>query len=116
MADPRSSIRVVLAVLAVLAALAVGLAGEEPRVVSGDEWKKKAATLRPGMTPTEVRDLLGLPRRTARQLLYKRYLEQWLYEEPMRLRLDFDCRLGQPPFLLTRPSDLPADRGRKADD
>jgi hypothetical protein len=52
------------------------------------------------MSPDEVREVLGPPRRVARQLLYHRYLEQWLYEAPGSPRLTFDCRRGQVPFLL----------------
>jgi hypothetical protein len=69
------------------------------------EWTKAVSTLRPGMTAEQVQALLGPPRRTARQLLYQRYLEQWLYDEPALLRLEFDWRRGRQPFLLSRPTD-----------
>lgn len=58
------------------------------------------ASLRPGMTAAEVRALLGPPQRIARQVIYKRCLEQWLYESPP-LRLEFNSVQGQPSLLLT---------------
>jgi hypothetical protein len=114
MPTPRSSPLALVGILFLLGSLSLGIGAEDPKVPSGDDWKKAAARLRPGMTAAEVRELLGPPRRTARQILYQRYREQWLYEEPVRLRLDFDCRRGQPPFLLTLPADLPGIRDRKA--
>ena len=41
--------------------------------------------IKPGMTGTEVRNRLQAPKRVARQILYRRYLEQWTYERPSRL-------------------------------
>jgi hypothetical protein len=52
------------------------------------------------MTPEEVRRKLGAPRRTARQVLYNRYLEQWVYDRPARVHLEFDCPRGQPAELV----------------
>jgi hypothetical protein len=45
--------------------------------------------VRAGMTADEVRTLLGRPSRTARQILYRRYLEQWQYDEPDGLWVEF---------------------------
>jgi hypothetical protein len=56
------------------------------------------------MNPAEVRQILGPPRRIARQILYHRYLEQWLYDAPGSGRLEFDCRRGEVPFLITFPA------------
>jgi hypothetical protein len=112
----RSSLLALTAVLLVLASMTLVVPAEEPKGPGGSDWKKAATQLRPGMTAEEVRSLLGPPRRTARQLLYQRYLEQWLYEEPVRLRLDFDCRRGQPPLLLARPADLTPPRPTKSGD
>jgi hypothetical protein len=64
--------------------------------------------LRPGMTQDEVRQVLGPPQRVARQVLYRRYLEQWLYERPRPVRVEFDCVRGQPPQVLSvQPLPLP---------
>jgi hypothetical protein len=56
--------------------------------------------VRAGMTPTEVRDLVGPPARVARQILYGRYLEQWAYDKPYRAWIEFNCVKGQKPFVL----------------
>jgi hypothetical protein len=56
--------------------------------------------LRSGMTPDEVRQLLGPPQRIARQILYHRYLEQWVYDAPLSVRVEFDCPRGQPSRLI----------------
>jgi hypothetical protein len=57
--------------------------------------------LRPGMSATEVRQKLGAPRRTARQILSGRYLEQWTYDAPLAVRIEFDWRKGQERQILT---------------
>jgi hypothetical protein len=51
-------------------------------------------------TPKEIEEVLGPPAQTARQILYRRYLEQWHYEEPLPLCVVFDCLKGQEPRLL----------------
>lgn len=53
-----------------------------------------------GMTPQQVRDRLGSPQRIARQILYHRHREQWIYDRPIAARLLFDCPRGQVPQLL----------------
>jgi hypothetical protein len=50
-------------------------------------------------TPEEVRKLLGPPRHISRQLLYHRYLEQWLYEQPYQVRVEVDFTRGKQPHL-----------------
>jgi hypothetical protein len=82
----------------VLAWLAAGAA--PPRQDSAT-----AGPLRLGMTPTEVRQILGPPNRVARQILYDRYLEQWVYVAPRSLRVEFGYPRGQPASLLTVSSD-----------
>jgi hypothetical protein len=53
------------------------------------------------MTPTEMTKLLGPPKRKARQILYRRYLEQWIYDSPIPLCVTFNCPRGQDPVVLT---------------
>jgi hypothetical protein len=60
--------------------------------------------LQRGMTPEQVRQLVGAPKRIARQILYHRYREQWLYDTPFPIRLTFDCPRGQKPELLVLPA------------
>jgi hypothetical protein len=67
------------------------------------------ARLKAGQTQDEVRAILGPPGRVARQILHQRYLEQWVYEGACQVRLEFDCRRGQKPFLFTI-QELPATR------
>jgi hypothetical protein len=54
-----------------------------------------------GSTPSEVRRLIGPPGHTARQILYNRAREQWLYDAPFFVRLEFEYRRGQEPQLLS---------------
>src|SRR5207253_3697443 len=51
--------------------------------------------------PDAVRRLLGEPSRKARQILYHRAREQWLYEAPFEVRLEFEYVRGQEPHLLS---------------
>jgi hypothetical protein len=47
-------------------------------------------------TPDEVAEVLGRAKTVSRQLLYRRYLEQWSYQTPLPLVLTFDHRKGLP--------------------
>jgi hypothetical protein len=72
----------------------------------GKEWVTgpgagNPGRIRPGMTAAEVRASLGQPHRIARQILFRRYLEQWTFEGPTRMVLEFDCLKGQEPRVLT---------------
>jgi hypothetical protein len=58
------------------------------------------AKLEPGMTAEQVRQQVGPPKRIARQVLYHRYLEQWIYDQPSASRLHFDCHRGEKPQLV----------------
>jgi hypothetical protein len=58
------------------------------------------AKLKRGMTPEQVRRIMGAPRHIARQIFYHRYREQWTYDAPVPIRLTFDCPRGQMPQLL----------------
>jgi hypothetical protein len=62
--------------------------------------KAGLARVRVGLTAKEVRQLLGRPARTARQILDRRYREQWIYDAPASLRIDFDCLRGQEPRVI----------------
>ena len=105
-----------LLVLSVLVApLGPEIAGfEEKQAQAEDESVRDLAKLCSGMTPEQVRELVGAPRRIARQILYHRYREQWIYEVPLPLRLTFECRRGQKPRLLFSPR-LPARKDRAAE-
>jgi hypothetical protein len=100
-----------LAALAVCLALppavpAEPVAAEPPRAELTP--REKVVQLRPGMTAREVRELLGQPRHIARQILYARYLEQWTYDEPLNVRIEFDWRKGQErQILAVQPLSTP---------
>jgi hypothetical protein len=46
-----------------------------------------------------VREVLGPPVQIARQVLYRRHLEQWIYDHPVPLCVVFDCLKGQESVL-----------------
>jgi hypothetical protein len=48
-----------------------------------------------GLSPPEVRRLLGSPRHFAVQILYRRQIERWSYDQPATLWLTFICTDGQ---------------------
>jgi hypothetical protein len=60
-----------------------------------------------GMTPEQVRGKMGPPTRIARQVLYQRHLEQWVYEKPQAVRLYFEATRGQLPRLVKPPDPTP---------
>ncbi len=55
----------------------------------------------PGLHPDEVRCLLGSPLKISFQIVYRRQLEQWTYEQPAPAWLTFSCTKGQVPRLQT---------------
>jgi hypothetical protein len=59
------------------------------------ERRERIEQVRPGLSAEQVRQLLGPPQRVARQVLYHRYFEQWVYDAPLNLRIEFECRRGQ---------------------
>lgn len=59
----------------------------------------KVAALAAGLTSDEVRAKLGPPNRISRQILAHRVREQWHYDQPIGLRLEFDSPRGQVPRL-----------------
>jgi len=55
--------------------------------------------VRRGMTPDEVRPLVGMPQQISRQILFRRHLEQWHFEEPAGL-IEWNCQRGEIPHVL----------------
>jgi hypothetical protein len=53
------------------------------------------------LSPEKVIELLGRPQRKSRQILYRRHIEQWTYDPPLGLCVEFNCVLGQKPRLLS---------------
>jgi hypothetical protein len=46
-------------------------------------------------SPAEVRELLGAPKQILRQVLYRRYVEQWIYDTPLTLCVVLHALKGQ---------------------
>jgi hypothetical protein len=83
------------AVLAGCLAFPAALAAE-PRPADVVDPREKLAQLHSGQTTVaQARDLLGPPKRVSRQILYARYLEQWTYDDPFNVRIEFGWRKGQ---------------------
>ncbi|HZT81626.1 MAG TPA: hypothetical protein VFA26_15475 [Gemmataceae bacterium] len=81
------------ALLTGLLALALAVRPARP---ADDPAADPARGVRPGMSPAEVERRLGRPSRIARQVLYRRCLEQWLYDGPPPLRVEFSRVRGEP--------------------
>jgi hypothetical protein len=64
-----------------------------------DELRRRLARGLPvaARTPVAVRELLGPPRLVLRQVLYRRYVEQWHYDTPLTLCVVLEGVKGQGP-------------------
>lgn len=71
-----------------------------PADKDNEDAPRPFAQLKRGMTPQQVRQLVGAPKHIARQIFYHHYREQWLYDAASPVRLTFDCPRGQKPQLL----------------
>jgi hypothetical protein len=77
--------------------------------IEGTKWvglqpekaARKEMEIKPGMTPAEVRKILGSPIRISRQILYRRFLEQWTYDRPEPVMVEIDYPRGLEPRVLT---------------
>lgn len=94
----HQSVTLLMTVLLCLVSDAVGFTADEEKEGVGG-----FAKLQRGMTMQQVRNRLGAPKHIVRQILYHRYLEQWIYPDPLPVRLTFDCPRGQNPQLLYFP-------------
>jgi hypothetical protein len=65
-----------------------------------DENNAKQDQIRVGMSRDEIRDTFGSPDKVFRQILFKRYVEQWVYEKSA-LWVQFNCLKGQEPFVCS---------------
>lgn len=64
-----------------------------------DRPEAASPSVRPGMSVRDVRQLAGNPVSVSRQLLYRRHIEQWVYENPQPLRVQFSCIRGEEPVV-----------------
>jgi hypothetical protein len=66
-----------------------------------DALRARLLQCKPGEGEVLLRILLGKPKHVARQILYGRYLEQWTYDDPVPVRIEFDWRKGQEKQIQT---------------
>jgi hypothetical protein len=52
-----------------------------------------------GTSASDVRQRLGRPMRIDRQILYRRHIEQWVYENPHPICVQFSCVRGEDPIV-----------------
>jgi hypothetical protein len=86
-------------ILARTAGLAILLISVVLLTVHGAAAPDRDVSVVRGQSPAEVRAKLGTPIRSSRQLLFGRHLEQWVYEEPRPLRVEFSCFRGDEPYV-----------------
>jgi hypothetical protein len=60
-------------------------------------------SVRRGMSQAEVRALAGPPVRTSRQILFRRHLEQWHFQEPSGW-VEFNCPRGEEAVVTQKSS------------
>jgi hypothetical protein len=70
-------------------------------LLTAEDRAARFKQIQPGLSPDQVRRLIGPPQRSARQILYHRAREQWLYDVPFSVRLEFEYVRGQEPHLLS---------------
>jgi hypothetical protein len=57
--------------------------------------------VRRGQTVAEVRQRLGPPARVSRQILFRRHIEQWHYDAPVSLQVEFNSVRGEEPYVCS---------------
>jgi hypothetical protein len=82
------------------------LLADRKRIASPEELDlltRQVARALPGAarSPAEVRELLGPPQQILRQVLYRRYVEQWHYDTPLTLCVVLHALKGQEPRVQT---------------
>jgi hypothetical protein len=61
--------------------------------------------VRRGMTVEEVKGILGAPAHISREILFRRYIEEWQYDEPAGW-VEFNCVRGEQSYVLNSHADL----------
>lgn len=85
-------------------------AGDDPYVgnelrkvnknILNDDNNLKRDQIRIGMSPENIRTMYGMPDKIARQVLFQRFIEQWLYKKK-GLRVAFDCFKGRDAIVVS---------------
>jgi hypothetical protein len=57
------------------------------------------AGIRVGMPAADLQHQLGAPKRIVRQVLYRRHIEQWVYENPHEFRIQISWNPGEVPIV-----------------
>jgi hypothetical protein len=81
----------------------IKILAETKEAIPEQEAQKFAQTLqRAAHDFDDVQTAMGLltAKTVSRQVFYRRYREQWIYEHPLRLTLVFDCLKGKDAYLL----------------
>jgi hypothetical protein len=101
-----SPLRSLLLVTGLLLGLTGGILRSDPPAEQGpNRVEDRAFTLEDcdqlvRLTPEQIRQRLGFPDSRGRQILYSRYLEQWVYERRYMIRVEIDCQRGRKPQVL----------------
>jgi hypothetical protein len=82
---------------------------EAPPTLTEDQRTKLMDSLKKAtFEEAQVLLLRRPPQHASRQVLYHRYLEQWVYDHPYFIRIEIDHRRGQKPQILTVHSLAPS--------
>lgn len=88
--------------------MGISLAEEEPLL------RERMEHIKVGMEieKEELEKRLGSPQHKARQVLYRRHIEQWFYTKERGWLIILDCRSGEAPRIRDILSPIPKDRPR----
>jgi hypothetical protein len=78
----------------------LSISAAPPEKVTPAERQENISRVKTGMTAAEASKLLGAADVTSRQILYRRYVEQWSYDSPQGLWIELDCVKGQHPRVV----------------
>jgi hypothetical protein len=73
-----------------------------------DDRQARATDIKKDMTANEVLNLAGKPQRIGRQILFRRHLEQWVFDD-LGIRVEFTCLPGEEPRVQSVLRNPPAD-------
>lgn len=79
--------------------LALGASGDRGASRSAEFQVRPINDIKKDMTADEVRNRLGKPDRVARQILFRRHLEQWIYDD-LNVRIEFNCLPAEEPRVI----------------
>ena len=88
---PRSLLRFLISLSILPVFLPTSIAEQQPAVRLG--------AVRRGMSLEEVRPLVGRPEHISRQILFRRHLEQWQFDEATGW-IEWNCLRGEAPYVL----------------